>query len=710
MTQEKHKRTHLSLQSMVEPGEAQEDRASSDAEIQYRSIFENAVEGIYQTTVNGQYLRVNPALAKIYGYDSPDALIADLTDIAGQLYLDPTRRDAFKKSMADEGIVRDFEAQIYRADDTIIWITENARCVRDAAGKILYYEGTVEDITRRKADEQQIRLLAKVFESVGDGILIVDRDLTVRAVNPAYETITGFAAPELIEKPLDILAPGYHEKTFLPAIWHEVNLRGTWTGEATCRRLNGNPFVATLSASTVRDENGELSHTIITCADISFRKKQEHRIKHQASYDFLTNLPNRWLINDRLEQAISRAVRQKTSLAVLYLDLNGFKQINDGMGHQAGDELLRSVASRLRSSTRLSDIVGRLGGDEFLIVATDVNDQNSSKQLADKLLYSFAHPFVVEGREIYCLPSIGISHYPNDGNTAQLLIRNADMAMFAAKQSKARAAVCFESHMLSAASERLSIENDLRRALERQEFVLYFQPKVESASHGIVAAEALVRWQHPERGLLPPGSFISFAEECGLIAAIGEWTLREACRQFVNWRAAGLSIKSVSVNLSPTQFLDPHLIDVVKRIINETKIDPNCLELELTEGAMSVDIEKAITTLGTLKALGVKLSIDDFGTGYSSLAYLKRLPIDIVKIDRSFVKDLDHSPADSDIVGAIIGLADRLGFGVVAEGVETNGQANILRTTQCALLQGYLFGRPLSADEFVNLARKPPTP
>ena len=677
--------------------------ASADIESQYRSIFENAVEGIYQTTVEGRYLRVNPALARIYGYETTDALIKGLTDIAGQLYIHPMRRDDFKRIMQEDGVVREFEAQVYRADRSVIWITENARCVRGADGRIVYYEGTVENITRRKSNEQQIRLLAKVFDSVGDGILIVDGGLIVRAVNPAFESITGFSAADLVGTPLDLLAPGYHEKTFMPAVWDELVARGHWSGEATCRRHSGAPFVAALSLATVTGADDVPTHFVITCSDISFRKKQEQRIRHQANYDLLTQLPNRWLATERMEQAILNAQRHKIGLAVLYLDLNGFKQINDGMGHQAGDELLRLVAKRLKSCTRLSDIVGRLGGDEFIIGAADLAGNRAGINLAHKVLYSFADPFVINGREIFCLPSIGVAHYPGDGNTADLLLRNADMAMYAAKQNKARPVMVFEPHMLSVAAERLDIENDLRRALARQEFVMYYQPKVDSTTHEILGAEALVRWQHPEKGFVAPGSFISLAEECGLILPIGEWTLREACSQFMRWRDGGLDIKSVSVNLSPTQFLDRGLVDVVQRILTETRIPPGCLELELTEGAMAVDIEQAITTLGNLRALGVRLSIDDFGTGYSSLAYLKRLPIDVVKIDRSFVKDLGKSAADSQIVGAIIALADRLGFNVVAEGVETGEQASILKSSQCELLQGYLFSRPVAPDKFAEL-------
>jgi len=676
---------------------------TTEVESQYRSIFENAVEGIYQTTFEGRYLRVNPALARVYGYPSPEALIKGLTDIAGQLYFDPKRRDDFKRAMAEEGIVQDFEAQVYRADRSVIWITENARCVRDSTGKILYYEGTVEDITQRKADEEQIRLLATVFDNVADGILMVDRDLIVRAVNPAYENMTGFARQELVGTKLDILAPGYHEKTFIESVWSEIAARGRWTGEATCRRMNGSPFIGAMSISSVQGLDGKPSHHVIACSDISLRKKQEARIRHQANFDLLTELPNRWLTTERLEQAILYATRGKTGLAVLFIDLNGFKQVNDGLGHQAGDELLKQVAKRLRACTRLSDVVGRLGGDEFLIVAADATEPRVGSSLAQKIIYSFADPFQILGREIYCVPSIGVAHYPDDGNTAEFLVRNADMAMYTAKQNKAHPVVLFEPHMLSAAADRLDIENDLRRAYERKEFVLYYQPKVDATSRAIVGAEALVRWLHPERGLVPPAAFITLAEECGLINAIGEWTLREACTQFVRWRDAGGNLKSVSVNLSPTQFQDRGLTTVVERILHDTKIPAGCLELELTESAMSVDMESAITTLGTLKAMGVKLSIDDFGTGYSSLAYLKRLPIDVVKIDRSFVKDLSTSQVDGKIVDAIIDLAGGLGFNVVAEGVETREQAEILRNSHCELLQGYLFSKPVDAAAFGQL-------
>jgi len=680
--------------------------AGIDLESQYRSIFENAVEGIYQTTIDGQYIRVNPALANIYGFATPAELIANLTDIAGQLYVDPTRRDDFKTAMAEEGTVINFEAQVYRADRAVIWITENARCVRGPDGSILYYEGTVEDITRRKADEENIRLLATVFDSVGEGLLIVDHELSVKAVNPAYETIAGRSADELVNRPLDLLAKGFHDTSFLPGIRAEVAANGHWSGEATCQRRNGEFYLAALSFYAVRGRDDDSSQMIVTCSDITFRKEQEHRIWHHANFDLLTELPNRWLMTERLQQHMLRAARKRSGLAVLFLDLNGFKQINDSLGHQAGDELLRLVARRLKACTRLSDAVGRLGGDEFLIVAPDATGAQGGAHLAEKILYTFADPFRLGDREIFCVPAIGITYYPDHGTTADDLIRNADVAMYEAKRNRGRPYATFSPEMLEVSARRLEVEHDLHRAFENREFVLYFQPKVDAHNNRILGAEALVRWYHPKRGLVPPSEFIPLAEECGLITALGEWTLREACEQLNKWRSEGIDIPSVSVNLSPRQFVDSNLISVVQRILQQTSIDPACLELELTEGAMSVDIEKAISTLHSLKALGLKLSIDDFGTGYSSLTYLKRLPVDVVKIDQSFVKDLAKQNADSAIIEAIIDLADVLGFDVVAEGVETETQMEILRSTRCDMLQGYLFSRPVTASQFAALTQK----
>ena len=673
---------------------------SHETEEQYRSIFENAVEGIYQTTVDGRYLRVNPALADIYGYASPNDLIANLTDIACQLYVDPGKREAFADLMARQDRVHSFEARVFRRDGSIIWISESARCVRDADGRIRYYEGTVQDITERKQHEEKIRLLATVFDSVADGILIVDPELTVQAINPAYEIMTGFQREELLRRPLVLFAPGSHERDFIDAIWTIARQSGRWQGEVTSFRHSGDAFAAALSVTSVRAPNGVLEHYVLTIADISQRKSQEHQIRYQASFDRLTDLPNRWLVCERLEEAIVRAQRTKSKVAVAFLDLNRFKQVNDTLGHHAGDELLKLVARRLRNCTRMTDTVGRLGGDEFLIVAPDAADRSAGARLVEKVLYSMDEPFAVHNQELFCGASIGIAFYPDDGETADQLLRNADLAMYHAKRNPEHKYVFYDGEMRERSGFALGLESDLRRATAGGEFELHFQPKIDLAGNRTIGAEALIRWRHPIRGMVSPAEFIPLAEETGLIWEIGAWTLIESCRRLADWIRRGLPIPSVSVNLSPRQFQDARLVGFVRSVVESAGIPPGRLELELTEGAMIGDIEKAVTILNGLKDIGVRLSIDDFGTGYSSLAYLKRFPIDTLKIDRSFVRDIVKSTTDPPIVGTIVNLAESLGFDTIAEGVETQDQADMLRQQRCTRIQGFLISRPLPVDQF----------
>jgi len=683
-----------------------ENARRSDAESHYRSIFENAVEGIYQTTVDGRYLRVNPALARIYGYESPAALIAGLTDISGQLYVDEGRRDAFAEVMRRDGLVHEFEARVRRHDGTIIWISENARCVRDASGGVAYYEGLVQDISGRKANEEQIRLLATVFDSVADAILIVDSEGIVRAVNPAFTAITKQRAEAAIGRPVDILASGAHTHAFVAELWDQARRDGSWRGEVTSFRSAGEAFPAFLSVTAVKGPSDALEHLVLTLADISQRKYQEHQIRYQASFDRLTDLPNRWLVCERLEEAITRAKRSRSKVAVLFIDLDRFKQVNDGMGHQAGDELLRQVASRLRGCTRVTDTVGRLGGDEFLVVAPDAADRAGGARLAEKIGFMLAEPFLVNGTELHCGGSVGIAMYPDDGENADELMRDADLAMYHVKRNPPHTYMFFDPGMRERSGFTLGLEFELRRAIGAQEFELYYQPKVDLRNDRLIGAEALIRWRHPTRGIVSPGDFIPLAEETGLIWEIGCWTIRAACEQMADWDKRGLDVPAVSVNLSSRQFQDTRLLGHITAVIERTGISPDRLELELTESAMIGDIEKAVVILNGLKRIGVKLAIDDFGTGYSSLSYLKRFPIDTLKIDRSFISDITESSADPAIVGTIVSLAESLGFDTIAEGVETERQADVLRTHRCTRVQGFLVSRPLSNPLFEEFLRR----
>ncbi|GAA0582685.1 sensor domain-containing protein [Caenispirillum bisanense] len=683
------------------------ERAVREAERRWRSIFENAVEGIYQSTLQGGYIQVNPALARIYGYDSPRDLMEGLTDIAGQLYVDPEARDRFKALMERSGVVREFEAQVRRRDGEIIWITENARCVRDDGGRLLYYEGTVEDITARKQAEEEIRMLAKVFESVAEGILLIDEGRVVRAANPAFTAITGHAADTLVGRPVALLAAGFHEKNLERDIWAAAARDGVWRGEVWAERAGDRPFLMDLSVTTVRDDSGAILRYVAACTDITRRKGDEERIRFQANYDQLTRLPNRHLITDRLDQAILRARRNGGRVGVLFLDLDRFKYVNDSYGHAAGDELLKLTARRLRHCVRMSDAVGRLGGDEFLIVLPECGAGNIGAYIAEKVLYSLSEPFTVVGRELFCVPSIGIAYWPDHGDDAAELIRNADVAMYHAKRGGERRYAAFEASMAQRSLAVLTMENELRMAVGRNAFELHFQPKVDAVTQRVTGAEALIRWPHPRLGLVSPMQFIPLAEDSGLIIPMGRWILREACRLMQGWRAAGIAPVSISVNVSPRQFTDQGLLSTIAQALEETGLPPACLDLEITESVMSGDVERVISTLEALKGMGVTLSVDDFGTGYSSLNYLKTFPIDTLKIDQTFVRDLmAPSGKEAAICSTIITLARNLGFSTVAEGVETAEHAGLLSEMGCDTLQGYWFSRPLPAEAFERYLRE----
>ncbi|GAB3454563.1 sensor domain-containing protein [Insolitispirillum peregrinum] len=684
------------------------ERRLRDAEQQYRSIFENAQEGIYQTTENGTYINVNPALARIYGYEHPGHLIDELTDIAGQLYVDPNDRETFKSLMAAKGVVRDFEARIRRRDGEVIWITENARCVRDLNGGIRYYEGTVEDITDRKQAEENIRLLAKAFESVAEGIVLLDVHGIVRAVNPAFSAITDFTIDELQGGPLRLVAEGLHEKNFFEGALQQVRETGHWQGEIFCERNHADPFPGDCTISVVRDPDGRMTHFVLTLQDISRRKQDEEYIRFHANFDTLTRLPNRRLVMDRLEQALLRCQRTGGRGAILFLDLDRFKQINDTFGHAAGDQLLRLVARRLKHCVRLSDTVGRIGGDEFVILLPDCGPGNIGSYIAEKVLYSLSEPFTLMDSEQFCIPSIGIAYFPDQGTTVEDLLRHADMAMYHAKQGGERRYCVFEPSMTEHLNNQLGIETDLRLALARDELELHYQPKVSSGTLSLLGAEALLRWRHPVHGMISPARFIPLAEETGLILAIGRWVLRKACTDLLAWRELGLDLPSVSVNVSARQFSDSTFVPTVRQVLEQTGIEPHRLDLEITESVMTGDVERAVQILLQLKDMGVTLSMDDFGTGYSSLNYIKTFPIDTLKIDQTFVRDVTGSPKDAAIAATIITLAMNLNFSVVAEGVETAEQADFLRSRGCDVFQGYWISRPLPGEAFADFVRKSP--
>lgn len=561
------------------------EKALAETEHRYRSIFENATEGIFQTTKDGHYLEVNSALARIYGYDSPLDMVGDLQDISLQLYVLPGRRDEFIGMMKDLGVVTNFESQVYRKDKAIIWISENAHEVRDVEGELLYYEGTVEDITERKA----------------------------------YEEL----------------------------------------------------------------------------------------IAYQATHDNLTNLPNRALMMDRLQQAIRSAHRDGSQAAVVFIDLDHFKNVNDSLGHNAGDEMIRTVAERLRGCVRENDTVARLGGDEFVLLLADVKKSPGLvAQAVQRVLDAIEKPCMISGREYLITCSIGVSLYPEDGGDPDVLLKNADLAMYKAKESGRNAFWFFTPELDHGLAQRLQLEQQLRVAINEHQFELYYQSKFDVASGKITGAEALLRWRRPGRQqIILPDQFIPLAEETGLINSLGQFALQTACRQMRAWMDAGLQVVPISVNLSARQFQQPGLVKMVEDALRDNQLSPHLLNLEVTESCLVLEEAGFLDTLAELKALGVLIALDDFGTGYSNMHSLKTMPVHWLKIDRSFILGVELDHRDRAIYRAMVAMAQHLGLSVVAEGVETTCQYEFLHSIGCNEVQGFHCGKPLPPSVFSHYLR-----
>ena len=559
------------------------EQALSQAEEKYRTIFEDAVVGIFQVTSEGRPVSINRALAQMHGYDTADDFLAEVTNVALQLFVDPRRMIDLKHEVEKNGVVRGAEAEVYRRDHTKKWVVVTMRAPRDSGGNIGVYEGTIEDITDRKVAEERVHFL--------------------------------------------------------------------------------------------------------------------------AYYDALTGLPNRILLQDRIGMALASAAKREEKVAVLFLDLDRFKIINDSLGHSAGDILLREVAVRLKEWSRKQDTVARVGGDEFVLLLTGVEQASDAAVAAQRVVDAMTAQFSVRGHSINITCSVGISMFPEHGIDGETLIKNADAAMYSAKQNGPNTCQFFTEDLNVEMVERLTLENGLRLALDRQEFFLVYQPQMDIATGGIVGVEALLRWQHPELGFVPPDRFIRIAENSGLIVPIGEWVLRAACSQARKWQVEGLPEVRIAVNVSAVQFRQEGFRDLIRRVLCDTGLAPQHLELELTESLLLTNADVMFSVLKELNEMGLKLAIDDFGTGYSSLSYLRQFPVSKLKIDRSFIRDIATNPGDAAITTAIIGMAKSLSLKVIAEGVENEAQMSFLRTHQCDEIQGYYFSQPLSADKVADKLR-----
>jgi diguanylate cyclase (GGDEF)-like protein/PAS domain S-box-containing protein len=555
------------------------EQALRQAEEKYRAMFQDAVVGMFQSTPDGRYSNVNPAMAHMLGYGSPQELISSITDIAHQVYVDSKSREELTRRLSEHGMVKNFECAVYRKDGSKMWFSANVRSVSEN-GVLVGYEGTNEDITARKVAEEQVQFL--------------------------------------------------------------------------------------------------------------------------AYYDALTGLPNRTLLQDRVTKALAAARRQGHQVALLFLDLDGFKIINDSLGHPVGDLFLQEFAERLKTWAREQDTVARVGGDEFLIVLSGIRDASDAAATAERLISAMTAEFLVEGHSLHVSCSIGVSIFPKHGTDCETLIKNADAAMYGAKDSGRNSYRFFDEEMNAQVMERLTLGRGLRSVLEKEQLFLMYQPQMEIATGRVTGLEALLRWQHPELGLVPPDKFIRIAENSGLIVPIGEWVLRTACRQAKKWQDDRLPPVSVSVNVSAVQFRQQGFCDLIRRVLRETGLAPQYLELELTESLLLANAEVTLSVVEELKSIGITLAIDDFGTGYSSFSYLKQFRVNKLKIDRSFIKDIATNADDSAITAAIISMAKSLRLEVIAEGVENEAQMSFLRKHQCDGIQGYYFSRPLAVADVAD--------
>ncbi|MDY6941787.1 MAG: PAS domain S-box protein [Pseudomonadota bacterium] len=562
------------------------------------------------------------------------------------------------------------------------------------------YTNVLRDITDLVSAERELRLSAEVLASSAEAICVTDKDRRIISINPALSKMTGYSAADLVGQPSEILYPPQSQ-----ALYREARTsaeQGHWQGEGWCRRKSGDAFPIWLTVSAVTNKRGGPTHYIAMFSDITDRKRDADRINYLANHDPLTGLPNRTMLDGLLEKALLSARRSGSHLAILFLDLDRFKTINDSLGHDVGDRLLMSVGQRLKSCLRQSDTVARQGGDEFIILLPDIRNLDRVVSIAEHLLEVIGQPYEVRGLQLNITPSIGVALYPRDGRDGPTLIKNADTAMYAAKE-RGRANIRFFSRdMAERAKERLAMENRLRKALDNGEFTLHYQPQIDALSGRILGVEALLRWVTPELGIIHPEQFIPVAEESGLIVPLGQWVIEEACRQNNAWRQTGLPHVPVAVNLSALQFQHGDLRNIVLRALRQSTLEGTALELELTEHVLLQDLDSTLRTLRELKDAGIAIAVDDFGTGYSSLGYLKRFPIDKLKIDREFVRDITIDPNDAAITSAIIGLGRSLNIHVVAEGVENAYQFKMLSDWGCDSIQGFFFARPTSAEQLLT--------
>ncbi len=585
-------------------------------------------------------------------------------------------------------------------------VKQRAKVILNSQGEASSIFGCIRDITERRQTKEDLALTSQVFEYSIEGIIITDKKGNILRVNKAFCEITGYSESEVIGNNPSLLRSGRHEPDFYKKMWRALNTDGHWHGEVWNRRKGGEVYPEWLAIRAVKDDSGNVNNYIGIFDDLTEQKVSEERIERLAFYDALTNLPNRLMFRGRLELAMTEAEQQEQVLGVLSINLDRFSNINDTLGLGVGDKLLQHVAQRLQTCVRQSDVLARLGSDEFVIMISDLHHERDASALAEKIIHDIAQPIFLNDSEMFITCSIGISIF-DSGDDRDDLLKNSSSAMCHVKEQGGNNYQFYRDEMNAAVAEQLFIENSLHRAQERSEFVLYYQPQVDLASGEITGVESLLRWRHPELGQVRRDQFIPALEDTGLIHSVGEWVLRTACEQQVVWQKQMGKRLKVAVNLSPKQFSDSKkLFEIISSVVKDTGIEPEMLELEITEGSLMKHAEESATTLKHLKDMGIQLSIDDFGTGYSSLSYLKRFPVDTLKIDRSFIQGVTHDNDDAAITSTVIAMGHSLNLAVIAEGVETLEQLDFLSKHSCNHMQGFFFSRPVPAERIAALLER----
>ncbi|MDR4516231.1 MAG: EAL domain-containing protein [Nitrosomonas sp.] len=682
------------------------EAAQRKSEDIFRKAMLYAPIGITLQSTDNAILEVNPALCKILGYTKDELLQLDIRTVIHPDDLAEHQQQQHQMLNGELDSIAVAKRYLHK-NGQIIHVNLNKALVNRGANTPHYFISLIQDITEQKKAEDELRLAASVFTNVLDGIIITDGNARIIKVNTAFEDILGYTAKEVIGKHTSMFKSHIHDKAFYAAMWHDINEKGSWHGEVWDRHKTGHLVPIWLSISALKKDNSKADHYIAVMYDMSEQKHYNEKINYLAHYDALTKLPNRTLFTERLEHAIAKARRNNTQLAILFIDLDNFKHINDSHGHPVGDELLCQVAARLNTIMRSSDTVSRHSGDEFTILIEDQINEDKVRLIAEKILTTIAKPFkLLPDGSTFISASIGLALFPDDGETVDTLLKHADLAMYRSKEAGRNHFHFYTQEMSNRMQERMLLYTDLHQALHKNKLQLYYQPIIDIHTKTHVGAEALLRWKHHNLGWVPPNKFISIAEDSDLIHVIGEWVMLSACRQMWDWQNADIDPGILSINVSGKQLISDNFITQVHHILESSECSPEKIVFEITESFIMKESEGAINTLNKLRELGFGIAIDDFGTGYSSLSYLKRLPVTKIKLDKSFVRDIPNDANDIAIARAILGLGNILGLEVIAEGVETKKQHDFLASEHCVLGQGYHYARPMTPGKFKQYLMK----